>query len=673
MESERWGVLYNRAACALANLPMLRKETLKCRCGKLRSGKRHGALRIDRAILSRLEALAATCGLTQEELLARLLCAATPNVRARALVRLGHLQEISALLSQATTTEEVIEVVAECCRSSLGASLVFVARLDDERAELELLCTSGIEENLRQHFQDFKRIDLGAQVPLAEAVRTLVPVWLAPTAERIARYPHLTAQYAQSGVEHWISLPLVVEGKAVGGMSLGFAGECAFDEEDREYILALASQCALALERSRLYLRERAARAEAEEGQRRAAFLAEVSALLAGSLDYEVTLARVARLAVPVLADWCAIDILEDDGEVRRLAVAHTDPAKVEWAYELQRRYPFDPDSPRGVANVLRTGASELYPQIDDALLVASARSPDHLEALRQVGFSAAIVVPLAARGRVFGAVTLVMAESGRRYDAQDLRLAEDLAHRSALAIDNARLYSEAQWANRAKDEFLAVLSHELRTPLNPIIGWTQLMRRGTLPPAQQVKALEIIERNGKLQNQLIEDLLDVSRIAEGKLSFQPRVLDLLPLVQAAVESVRHPAEQKEVALLCRWEDRSIPVTGDPTRLSQVCWNLLTNAIKFTPAGGQIHVTLERCTHSVRLSVQDTGIGIHPRFLPHVFERFRQADSSSTRKQGGLGLGLFIVRYIVELHGGKITAHSDGEGRGARFVVELPV
>jgi signal transduction histidine kinase len=652
---------------------MLRKETHKCRCGKLRSGKRLGALRIDRAILGWLQALAAAGGLTQEELLARLLGTATPDVRAGALVRLGHLQEISALLSRATTTEEVIEVVAECCRNSLGASLVFVARLDDERAELELLCTSGIEENLRQFFQDFQRIALSAPVPLAEAVRTLVPVWLASTAERVARYPHLTAQYAQSGVEHWMSLPLVVEGKAVGGMSLGFAGECAFDEEDREYVLALASQCALALERSRLYLRERAARAEAEEGQRRAAFLAEVSALLAGSLDYEVTLARVARLAVPVLADWCAIDILDDDGEVRRLAVAHTDPARVEWAYELQRRYPFDPDSPRGVANVLRTGASELYPQIDDALLVASARSPDHLEALRQVGFSAAIVVPLAARGRVFGAVTLVMAESGRHYDAQDLRLAEDLAHRSALAIDNARLYSEAQWANRAKDEFLAVLSHELRTPLNPIIGWTQLMRRGTLPPSQQVKALEIIERNGKLQNQLIEDLLDVSRIAEGKLSFQPRAIDLLPLVQAAVEAVRHPAEQKEVALLCRWEDRSLPVTGDPTRLSQVCWNLLTNAIKFTPVGGQIHVTLERCTHAVRLSVQDTGIGIHPRFLPHVFERFRQADSSSTRKQGGLGLGLFIVRYIVELHGGKITAHSEGEGRGARFVVELPV
>ncbi|AGY59515.1 sensor histidine kinase [Gloeobacter kilaueensis] len=241
---------------------------------------------------------------------------------------------------------------------------------------------------------------------------------------------------------------------------------------------------------------------------------------------------------------------------------------------------------------------------------------------------------------------------------------------RSEQLLDEAR--AEAEAANRAKDQFLAMLSHELRTPLNPILGWTQLLRRGQLSAAAQAQALEIIERNARLQNQLIEDLLDVSRIERGKFIHKPQPLQLTGVVLAAVEAVRTLAVEAQLQLEVEIAENLPLVEADPTRLQQVIWNLLTNAIKFTPSGGQIRLQVERTPSGVRVSVTDTGAGIVADFLPHLFERFRQADETTTRRQGGLGLGLFIVRHIVELHGGKVWAESAGEGKGARFTVELP-
>ncbi len=594
-----------------------------------------------------------------------------------ALRRLARLQMVTAVLSGAITDDGIVRAVVQEGLGTIGANIAFVARLNEAGDALELLHAGGVDE---QAWQQFQRIPLEAPVPLAEAVRTLKPLWLGSTEERIERYPNLSGEYAKLPTRFWVSVPLVVEGRAVGGLSLGFEGGPVLDEGDQGYILALAGQCAQAMERVRLYHLERKARAEAEEGRRRSEFLAGVSELLAGTLDYEAVLAQLARLAVPSLGDWCAVDVLGEDGQIKRLAVAHTDPDKVQWGYELQRRFPLDPQAVRGVVNVLRTGQSELYSEIPDALLMATARNPEHLAALREVGFSSAMIVPLSARGRTLGAITLVMAESGRRYGKADLHLAEDLARRAGLAVDNARLYDaeqrarkDAERANRVKDDFLAVLSHELRTPLNPIIGWTQMLRRGKLSPTAQAEALEVIERNAKLQNQLIEDLLDVSRIEQGKFSHQPQPLVPSTVVHSAIEAVRSTAQAAQVALTIEVPEDLPEIEADPTRLSQVVWNLLINAVKFTPPLGRVEVRLMRIPDGVRLVVCDTGIGIAPEFLPHLFERFRQADASSTRKQGGLGLGLFIVHHIVELHGGRVWAESEGEGQGSTFTVELPV
>jgi PAS domain S-box-containing protein len=232
---------------------------------------------------------------------------------------------------------------------------------------------------------------------------------------------------------------------------------------------------------------------------------------------------------------------------------------------------------------------------------------------------------------------------------------------------------AEADAANGIKDEFLATLSHELRTPLTAILGWSHLLTNGKLDEQGSKRAIETIARNARAQRQLIDDLLDISRIIIGKLHLEVRPVNLAPMIEAIVDGVRPAADSRNIHLQTALDPRVSPISGDPSRVQQIIWNLLTNAIKFTPKGGRVQVRLERIDSHVEFAVSDTGQGIDPEFLPHVFDRFRQADSSSTRRHRGLGLGLSIVRQLVELHGGTVTAHSAGEGEGTTFKVKLPL
>jgi signal transduction histidine kinase/ActR/RegA family two-component response regulator len=245
----------------------------------------------------------------------------------------------------------------------------------------------------------------------------------------------------------------------------------------------------------------------------------------------------------------------------------------------------------------------------------------------------------------------------------------EQELRQSALALHESE--SQARAANRAKDEFLATLSHELRTPLNVVLGWVNMLRHGNVGEERVPHALEMIERNARQQAALIEDLLDVSRIVTGKLRLELQPVALAPIVSAVVESLRPSADAKGVEIGGPAPGRDFAVLGDADRLRQATWNLLSNAIKFTPSGGHVQAELTRDAHHVRLTVRDDGIGIAPEFLPHVFERFRQADSSTTREHTGVGLGLAITRHLVELHGGTVEAQSEGRDRGARFVITL--
>lgn len=403
--------------------------------------------------------------------------------------RTARLQSVTAALSESLTPVQVAEVVAQQTVEVVNAAAVLVALVTPQREELEIIHYLEEETTIPT---EWRRFPLALATPLTDAVRTKQPMWEETLEERVARYPHLAEMYAQAKYPIWISLPLIVEGRSVGGITITFAQLPQLQPEDRAFMLSLAQQCAQAIARAQLYEAEQCARAAAEA-------------------------------------------------------------------------------------------------------------------------------------------------------------------------------------ANRTKDEFLAVLSHELRTPMNPILGWARLLRQGNLDSRRTATALETIERNAQLQTQLIEDLLDISRILQGKLSLHPCPVNLASILEAALETVRLAAEAKRIQIQKQIDTTVATVLGDAARLQQVLWNLLSNAVKFTPEHGQIDIQLTLMPAQAQIQVKDNGKGIQPDFLPYVFDYFRQADNSITRTFGGLGLGLAIARHIVELHGGTIQVNSPGEGQGATFTVGLPL
>jgi signal transduction histidine kinase len=320
-------------------------------------------------------------------------------------------------------------------------------------------------------------------------------------------------------------------------------------------------------------------------------------------------------------------------------------------------------------ATVIRTGKPLLVSDVDsDKKLVAIDSR-----------YRSVISVPLNVDNIVIGA--LVVGDTRPNvFDESDLKQVTRMATQAALAIRNASLFeaersarSEAETANRAKDQFLATVSHELRTPLTAMLGWTKLLRSGKLDESSFNRALETVERNAKAQAQLVEDILDVSRIITGKLVLDVRNIELIPIIESAIDSIRPAADAKGIKLNTMFDSRIGPIQGDPNRLQQVIWNLMSNAIKFTPEKGRVEVLYRLVENGVEIRISDTGKGINRDFLPYVFDRFRQADSSAARMHGGLGLGLSIVRHLVELHGGTVGADSDGDGKGATFAITLPL
>jgi len=420
------------------------------------------------------------------------------------------------------------------------------------------------------------------------------------------------------------------------------------------------------------FIRAEAAREEAESAERRAAFLAEAGTMLSATLDYERTLVNISRLAIPTFADWCFVYLALEGHEISSALIAHVDPEKEYLAQQVEIR-PEDLSSDTlPVVRVFQTGTPELFNDISEEELRNTVGDDEKFEALRQLGLRSAVVVPIPGRHSVLGVIGFASPKVDR-YTSTELIFAQDLARRISLALENARLYREAQEANRAKDEFLAILSHELRTPLNAILGWTQILRSKRLDEVTTGRAFEAIERNAKAQAELIEDMLDVSRIITGRLRLEFQAVNLPESIEAALDSVRPTAEAKGVRLECHLELERGTISGDHHRLQQIVWNLLSNAVKFTPPSGLVRIKLEYTASEAKLTVSDTGKGISPSFLPFVFDRFRQAETMVSRTASGLGLGLSIARHLVELHGGMIEASSEGEGRGATFTVTFPL
>ncbi|MCU1386408.1 MAG: domain S-box [Acidobacteria bacterium] len=479
--------------------------------------------------------------------------------------------------------------------------------------------------------------------------------------------------YRAEGIASMIVFPLRIHTRRTGTLVFYFRQRRSFGAVDVQVGAALANVAAAAMSNAELYDEQRAAREAADYARQQAAFLAEAGTALGASLDYTQTLKAVARLAVPTFADWCAVDIVGERGRIQRLAVAHVDPAKVELARVLEERYPADPNAPGGVHHVIRTGEPVMMSKIPADLLDHAARDDEHRRIITALGLTSYVCVPMVAQGRAFGAITFVNAESGREYSSTDLAFAREIAARASLAVENSRAYANANEANRLKDEFLATLSHELRTPLNAVLGYARMLRRGTIGQDKTPAALEVIERNGTALKQIIEDVLDVSRIVSGRLRLDVEPVDLPAVLHEAAAAVMPAADAKGIRVESVIDPKAATIAGDPGRVQQIVWNLLSNAIKFTSRGGKVQLRLVRVNSHVEVVVSDTGQGIDADFLPFVFDRFRQGNATSTREHGGLGLGLAIAKQLAELHGGSMTAASEGSGKGSTFTLKLPV
>jgi signal transduction histidine kinase len=430
--------------------------------------------------------------------------------------------------------------------------------------------------------------------------------------------------------------------------------------------------------REDLIARERQARDEAVAARDRLAFLSEVGTILTSSLDFEVTLDRAVHIALPRLGDYCNVLVEDDRGQLRNVAWGHVVREKEPILRQLADGL-LDRGGVKGITfaeSILKTGQTRVVSHAALESAFASQREriePELLSIGAQLQAYAYVGAALRVRGRVIGVMAFgtTSEESSREYTPTEIQLIEEFARRASVAIENARLFRQADELNRLKDEFLATLSHEMRTPLAAVLGWSRMLASGSLDDARTTQAIDAIERNAQAQARIVDDILDVARGMSGNLKLDLQPVDLVLVAQRSVEAIAPAAVAKKIHVDIHCAE-PIRITADPNRLQQVVWNLLSNAVKFTPPRGRIVVNVAAHDGLAELVVADSGVGIPPAFLPYVFDKFRQADGSFTRQHGGLGLGLAIARHLIELHGGSIEARSGGEGSGATFVVRLP-
>lgn len=428
------------------------------------------------------------------------------------------------------------------------------------------------------------------------------------------------------------------------------------------------------IEQARSLRDEQNTRLEAQAAQKRFEFLAKMSQILANSLDYQTTWTQVLNLIVPELADYCLMQRLEVEQKFCHVAALHRDPRKQSIVNFLCQYYSRIATQSDSLTNqVVRSRQPLLIPNCSERWAKEIAQDKEGIDLYQALQPRSMILLPLIAKGKILGTLLLVRSDSEQVYTESDVSFALEVANRAAITLENAQLYEKAQESNRLKDEFLATVSHELKTPLHAIWGWAQMLQRRDCDDQVMRQGIDTIERKAKEFVGTVYDLLDMSRIVRGKLQLATELVDLAQVLQTVISSHRCAAIAKSITLDFYTDESSTWTNCDSERMRQVFWHILSNAIKFTPEQGKIAISLSTENQTCIVKISDTGQGISPEFLPHIFESFRQEDGSLTRSAGGLGLGLSIVRYLIELHGGTIKIESAGEAQGTSVTIALPL
>lgn len=501
-------------------------------------------------------------------------------------------------------------------------------------------------------------------------------------------YPWITASMLQAdsgskyelelrqalGFSSMMIVPLTHQGQTIGAISFVAAeGWRRYTADDLLLAQDLAGRAAIAIENARLYTAAQQARIAAEQASSRAAFLLQAGTLLATSLDYQETLQRLAHFVVTYFSDLCVVFIAGKDGMIQRAAAAHIDPVKERQLIALGQAA-IAPNSAHPALAVIRSAKPLLNPLVAAALEEVASDNPHQYQQLQSLIPHSHIIVPLIARSRVIGAMSFGRDTASHGYEASDLLVAEELAARAALAIDNARLYRDVQEAVQLRDAFFSIASHELKTPLTSLLGQAQLLQRrlthADAAPERNQRSIQVIVEQAQRLNKLLAILLDVSRLSLGEMIVAREPLDLHALIQQVVGDFQHDLEQH--TLIYRASGQPFVVLGDIMRLEQVFQNLIQNAVKYSPQGGQIVVQTERRIDHVAISVIDQGIGIAAHELGNLFQRFYRVNNAAVQHINGMGIGLYIVKEIVTAHGGEVMV-SSVEGQGSAFVVSLPL
>ncbi|MBV9789807.1 MAG: GAF domain-containing sensor histidine kinase [Chloroflexi bacterium] len=580
--------------------------------------------------------------------------------------RLAVQYEITTLLAEAESFPQITPALLHTIATVLGWDIGCVWCIDRDAQVLRCSATWISDSMVAAEFQALteqssaaRNVDLPGRVWHSQQ-----PQWIADLAGDTEFLRGATA--VRAGLHSAFSFPICGNEEIFGSFEFFSCAPRQPDEDLLKTAAALGRQIGGFIDRRRA----ETARKKAEATQH---FLVESTRVLGSSLEYETTLQSIAHMTIPSLADWCVIDLLQDDGTVKVTAVAHVDPAQEWLAYEVRERYTPNQNQQHTIWRVLQRGRAIVDSLITDADLMSWARDGRHLALLRAMNIGARIVAPLLARGRILGTITLLSSQSGR-YHADDRPMAEDLGHRAALAIDNARLYQEAQAAIEMRNEFLSIASHELKTPLTTLLGHTQGLQRRlireNLVNERDRRALSVIEQQALRLTKQIDTLLDLSRIELGQFNLDAHELDLAALLRRIVVELEPTLERH--TLQPAIPEAALLILGDTARMEQVIQNLLQNAIKYSPNGGAVVVGIERQDNIVVLTVSDQGVGIPEAARPYLFQRFYRADNVTGRNMNGMGIGLYLVNLIVTLHHGAVE-YSSTENQGSTFTVRLPL